>query len=136
MVISNSVYRIELARKAREQLQTHDYGVRYYFSLESAVEECPEYLIPLETLVPLARQYGLILEQALSLPDAYMKYRQVPTFEALLHRMNVIGPRGEFLSDEEREVAELYLIFCFRKKAGDDPMGGTIGESTASKLAI
>lgn len=116
MVISNPVYRIELARDSLERLHSQDYGVRYYFTLESAVEECPEYLIPMETLVPLARQHGLALEQVLSFPDAYMKYRQVPAFESLLHRMNVVGARDEFLSDEEREVAELYLIFCFRRQ--------------------
>lgn len=118
--IGNSLYSITLdARHSISSLQdisASPYGKRFFFSLEGAIEECPEYLIPMTELIRIAAPHGLFLEKVLSFPDFYMYYREQGEYERLLHRMGVVGDDGSFLSEAEREVAELYLIFCFRKR--------------------
>lgn len=89
--------------------------MRYAFSLESAVDDCPEYLIPRGELLRLAGECGLQPVQIINFPEFYMKYRERPAYERLLSRMGVVGDRGEFLNEEEQEVAELYLVFAFKK---------------------
>jgi len=91
------------------------YGSKYYFSLEEAVDNCPEYLVPMAELIRLAKSVDLELLMQRSFPEMYQHYCDVPEYNKLLHRMHVIGDDGSFLSDEEREVAELYLAFAFRK---------------------
>lgn len=119
--IGNSVYSIAMdarhsAQSPQDILGSAPYGKRFFFSLEGAVEECPEYLIPMAELVRIAAPHGLHLEKILSFPDFYMYYREEGEYERLLRRMGVVGEDGSFLSEEERQVAELYLVFCFRKK--------------------
>lgn len=80
------------------------------------MDECPEYLIPMDELIRLGEKYGLVLETCRTFPEMYMRYREDREYEALLHRMDVVSSDGTFLSEEEREVAELYIAFCFRKK--------------------
>lgn len=112
----NQFYNIHLDDSCLDRFNGNDpYGIKIFFTLEDAVEECPEYLIPISELDRLATTHNLRLEHATSFPDFYMKYRQYPEYERLLSRMGVVGHRGEFLSDEERAIAELYLVFCFRK---------------------
>jgi mRNA (guanine-N7-)-methyltransferase len=114
ITIENSVFTLRLAEESRDHIND-PYGVKYYFTLESAVEDCPEYLIPVEELTRLARKHGLEVVKIVSFPDFYMQYRREGEFEDMLHRMGVIGHDGNFLSEEERSVAELYLVFVFRK---------------------
>lgn len=117
--IDNPVYRVQIADCSRDGCMEAVYGVRFYFTLESAVEECPEYLIPMPTLVEMAARHGLQVERTASFPDMYMRYRDSEPYSKLLWRMGVIGDDGGFLSEAEREVAELYLVFCFRKPRAD-----------------
>jgi mRNA (guanine-N7-)-methyltransferase len=111
--ISNSVYRLSIADKSTLH---QDFGAQIHFSLEDAVEECPEFLIPMSKLTQLAQENGLVLERCMSFPEVYQRYCKDHDYGPLLRKMNVVGVRGEFLSDEERDVAELYLVFCFRKE--------------------
>lgn len=103
---------------------SNSFGQKYNFSLWGALEDCPEFLIPLEMLEDIAKVSGLRLEAALPFKDFFERYSQRPEYEFLLRKMRVVGPLGnmgtdadpnEFLSQVEEEIAELYLAFCFRK---------------------
>ncbi|PJF17063.1 hypothetical protein PSACC_03130 [Paramicrosporidium saccamoebae] len=111
--ISNSVYQLSIADKST---LNQDFGAQIYFTLEDAVEKCPEFLIPMSKLKQLAHENGLVLERCMPFPEVYQRYCNDRDYGPLLRRMNVVGDRGEFLTDEERKVAELYLVFCFRKE--------------------
>ncbi len=102
----------------RAHILRDDFGVRYTFTLEDAVEACPEFLVPLAVLTRIAARHGLVVHEILPFADFYGKYSRVPKYERQLHRMHVVSPDGAFLTDEERAVAELYIVFCFRKVRG------------------
>lgn len=114
MRIGNSLFDLRLAESSYGRLD-EDFGVRYYFTLEDSVEDCPEFLIPMDVLQSLAERNNLVLESIIPLNEFYTKYHSHPKYETLLHRMEVVGRDGSFLSEEERQIAELYLTFCFRK---------------------
>lgn len=114
MRIGNSLFSLRLAKPSYGQLG-EEFGVRYYFTLEDSVEDCPEFLIPMDVLQVLAEQNSLVLESIMPFNDFYTKYQEYSKYETLLHRMEVVGRDGSFLSEDEREIAELYLTFCFRK---------------------
>ena len=58
---SNSVFKIEFDPPLDDNNPPPLFGAKYNFSLEGAVNNCPEFLVHFSTLVELAEKYGLIL---------------------------------------------------------------------------
>ena len=91
------------------------FGIRYEFSLIDAVDSCPEYIVPFSVLESLAAEYGLGFIMEMPLQKFYETFSQMPEYQNLLHRMNIVEDDCLTLSPDELSVASLYLAFAFRK---------------------
>ncbi len=89
-------------------------GRRYFFTLEGVVSDCPEFVLPVDVLVRLARAVGLRPLRIQGFAAFYEEMRGHRAHAERLVRMGVVDERtGAFLSEHERQVAELYLVFVF-----------------------
>jgi len=104
----NGSYLIEFEQK--EHLP--DFGATYYFTLCSAVERCPEWLVHPDVLKELGREFHLEL---LFLKDFHQFYYENESeHRNLLKTMDVFNDGGT-LSEDEWEAAGLYQVFAFQK---------------------
>ncbi|KAF9361723.1 mRNA cap guanine-N7 methyltransferase [Mortierella sp. NVP85] len=111
LAIGNSIYSIRFERRDRFD----KFGSKYWFQLEDAIDDCPEYLVHFPTFQRLAEEYGLELIYNKKFHQVYEEASQETDFNQLLYRMNVISEDGH-LSEDEWEAANIYLAFAFRKK--------------------
>ncbi|KAF9437810.1 mRNA cap guanine-N7 methyltransferase [Entomortierella beljakovae] len=109
--IGNSIYSIRFERRDRFD----KFGSKYWFHLEDAIDDCPEYLVHFPTFQSLAAEYGLELVYNKKFHQVYEEASQEHDFNQLLYRMNVISEDGN-LSADEWEAANIYLAFAFKKK--------------------
>ena len=97
-----------------------EFGHCYLFTLEEAVQECPEYLVPLERVKEIAAEstYQLECKQHWShLGLMYEEFSKVPKFERLLVDMKVVNEKGEFqLTPSLWQLVQLYQAILFVKK--------------------
>ena len=110
----NSLYKIEFTQK-KEFVK---YGQQYKFYLEDAINDCPEYMVHIETLTSYAQQYGLRLRYIANFSQFYQQYRE--KYSALMNRMmkNLSKNQREYghiMPAEEWEVCTLYLAVVFEK---------------------
>jgi len=92
------------------------FGIRYRFSLQEAVEDCEEFLVPFAMLVKLAERCGLVLESRHNFTDLFAA--EWRTNKQLLDKMRVLPEHGA-IADAEWEVAHSYLAFAFRRLGPD-----------------
>ncbi|EPR79987.1 mRNA capping enzyme [Spraguea lophii 42_110] len=85
------------------------FGVEYYFKLEEAVEECPEYLVDLKYLIESFGSKKLKNIMNLSFMEFYNKYSN--EFIELKRKMIV-----NRLNMEEVRVMELYRVLVFQRE--------------------
>jgi len=111
----NSLYSITFEDKENFNL----FGSKYYFKLEDAIDDCPEYLVHFPTFINIAKEYGLKLILQKDFHEFYNYYIQYKPNIDLFNRMKVLDSEGNF-SQEEWEVAGIYLAFVFRKEADKD----------------
>ncbi|PVU85455.1 hypothetical protein BB559_006384 [Furculomyces boomerangus] len=97
----NSVYHVRFEEKYSKKV----FGRGYWFTLEDAIEDCPEYLIHFPTLQKLALEYNLELLVNSSFHDYYAQNISFPSNKALMRRMKVIDENGNGPSDDEWEAA-------------------------------
>lgn len=90
------------------------FGIRYYFMLEDAVEECPEYIVHFPTFKRIAAEYGLELVLEQNFHEYFVRNFEKPKNLRSLHTMRVLGDNGQFPADQW-DVAYLYKTFAFRK---------------------
>ncbi|KAF9972222.1 mRNA cap guanine-N7 methyltransferase [Actinomortierella ambigua] len=109
--IGNSIYSIRFERRDTFE----KFGAKYWFHLEDAIDDCPEYLVHMPTFQTLAEEYGLELVYNKKFHQVYEEASKEPELKDLLYRMNVIQDRAH-LSEDEWEAANIYLAFVFRKK--------------------
>lgn len=100
-------------------LADHPFGRRYRFTLEDAVEDVPEYLVPKPVLVALAEAEGLTLVRWTNFVDFFGD--EMARNLELLKRMKVLQPPDFRLTEAEWEVAYLYSVFAFQKAAPPGP---------------
>lgn len=111
--ISNSIYSLRLDEGAE---LIPSYGQRYFFALDEAIDDCPEYFIPFPMLECLAEEFGL--ESCMEEPfqSFFLRFSEDPAHRDLLTRMNIIDRNDQLcLTPDEMEAAELYMAFAFRK---------------------
>lgn len=117
---NNYSYRNETEQKEKEQDELYNaFGHRYLFSLKEAVDSCPEYLVPTEFIVKIAKEkFGLCLQQEWkSLEDIFTQYQNQPILQQRLIDMNVINSQGKLqMSLEEWQLVQLYSAFLFVKQ--------------------
>ena len=130
-VLENQFYRLEMDQPVTTRFES-PFGIRYTFTLKDAIDACPEYIVPAGQLRAMAAQYGLEFILEAPLPEFFTTFSQVPEYEQLMHRMNIVEGEALAMSPEELEVAGkerqkqdvledfnfilgLYTAFAFRK---------------------
>jgi mRNA (guanine-N7-)-methyltransferase len=103
------------------------FGIKYYFTLSNAVEDCPEFLVHFPTLEKLAAEYGLRLVYKANFHQIYFKYSDVryPELRELLLKM-VYKQNGTFISPDEWRIAYMYLGCVFEKAFKPGENVGTV----------
>jgi mRNA (guanine-N7-)-methyltransferase len=135
LAIGNDVFRIELddefsdKRFASVATGGSPYGIRYRFTLDSNVDDCPEYLVHFPSLQELAREYELELVLVCNFHDFYNEFTSDAylEFRELFKRMHVLDESGG-IPDDQWDAIYLYTAFAF-KKVGDASSGAPAGTS-------
>lgn len=125
----NSIYRVKFTKPPpRNGVFRPTYGWEYYFFLEEAVEEVPEYVVPWEAFRGIAEDYGLELEWRRRFWDVWREEKEKAArmekegrrseVMEVARRMGILDERtGELrVSEEEWEAIGFYAGFCFVKR--------------------
>ncbi|KAF2760343.1 guanine-N(7)-methyltransferase [Pseudovirgaria hyperparasitica] len=114
----NSIYRVKFPGKTpKDGVFRPPFGWKYFYFLEEAVEEVPEYVVPWEAFRALAEDYNLELQYRKPFPEVWEESRHTPEFSELAERMRV-QERGSgrlLVSEEEMNASAFYHAFCFYK---------------------
>ncbi|KAF2398944.1 guanine-N(7)-methyltransferase [Trichodelitschia bisporula] len=114
----NSIYRVEFPGKTpADGIFRPPFGWKYFYFLEEAVEQVPEYVVPWEAFRALAEDYNLELEYRVPFTEVWTAEKDDPEYGPLSERMRVRNRNtGELqVSPEEMEAASFYHAFCFHK---------------------
>ncbi|BGP37917.1 mRNA cap guanine-N7 methyltransferase [Rhodotorula kratochvilovae] len=124
LVFGNAVYSVKFDTREWPS----QYGHRYTFFLQDAVEEVPEYVVYWDNFVAVAAEYGLAPVYCADFSSIFADEQEDPQFAQLLRRMNVMDDDGNAEMDEDQlDAAMLYLGFAFVKTGGEGA-GATIEE--------
>ncbi|RHZ81627.1 hypothetical protein Glove_117g25 [Diversispora epigaea] len=109
----NSIYSIRFEQK--NDFPT--FGHKYWFNLEDAINDCPEYLVHFPTFKRMASEYGLELKYLDRFHDMYDKMKEKRQHRDLLYKMGVIRHKKQpgVMSQDEWEAAGIYKVFEFTK---------------------
>ncbi|KAI9338215.1 guanine-N(7)-methyltransferase [Obelidium mucronatum] len=91
------------------------YGHRYYFQLEDAIDDCPEYVFHFPTFVQKAAARGLELVYEKPFHDLFTEETQDRENLSLLYKMRVLDDNG-VISADEWEVSGVYMAIALRKR--------------------
>lgn len=114
----NSIYRVKFPGKTpADGVFRPPFGWKYFYFLEEAVEEIPEYVVPWEAFRALAEDYNLELQYRKTFTEIWEEEKDDPDLGPLSERMGVRGRgRGPLqLTEEERDAVGFYHAFCFHK---------------------
>eukprot|EP00188_Purpureofilum_apyrenoidigerum_P003696 Plantae.Rhodophyta-Purpureofilum_apyrenoidigerum.ctg3922.p1 GENE.Plantae.Rhodophyta-Purpureofilum_apyrenoidigerum.ctg3922~~Plantae.Rhodophyta-Purpureofilum_apyrenoidigerum.ctg3922.p1 ORF type:complete len:327 (-),score=56.75 Plantae.Rhodophyta-Purpureofilum_apyrenoidigerum.ctg3922:302-1282(-) len=92
------------------------YGIRYRFTLDENVDDCPEFLVHFPSFMKLAAEYDLKLKLLMNFHDFYQEFTKEDRFMELFTRMNVTAQGGMTL--DEWDAIYLYTAFVFQKEGG------------------
>jgi len=92
------------------------FGNRYFFTLQDSVNDCPEFLVSFPVLERLAKEYDLELKKSENFHEYFLNNFDLRGNRKLLDRMRVLNKDGRIEKDQW-EIAYLYKVFVFRKKA-------------------
>ncbi|KDR73440.1 hypothetical protein GALMADRAFT_609653 [Galerina marginata CBS 339.88] len=108
----NSVYKITFEN--RERLV---FGHKYWFFLQDAVENVPEYVVRWDNFVQMAAEHGLFPIYKEEFHQVFQEHQEIPEFKSLLVRMKVVDDEGASAMDEDQwEAANIYIAFAFEKR--------------------
>lgn len=96
------------------QLELSPFGNCYTFELKEVIDNCPEYLIPWQTLVKLANEVGLELVSKQNFKEFFNVHCKEKKYHDLLYKMRVIDNKNSLTADEW-EVCSIYTTFTFKK---------------------
>lgn len=128
--IGNQFYQLKMDLPVTTTKHSSPFGIRYEFTLKDAVDSCPEYIVPFSLLRSLCEENGMEYVLEAPLPQFYENFAQVPEYQQLLHRMNIMNEEELAMNQDERDIAckqsendyfnlflflALYLAFSFRK---------------------
>ena len=94
------------------------FGIEYIFSLGDAVQQCKEYIVPIDTVLEIAKSLGLKLVTLLPMQDYIVSMTQNDEVSALREAMGVVGadiPRP--LSNDEWKAIGVYMIIAWEKES-------------------
>lgn len=93
------------------------FGLKYWFNLTDAIDDCPEYLVHLPTLINLCSLFGLICIYSRGLHSIFHDYVNDKKYFHLLKLMKVVDENNKFssLTQDEWETLNLYQGIVFKK---------------------
>ncbi|KAJ7738465.1 mRNA capping enzyme-domain-containing protein [Mycena maculata] len=113
LTFGNDVYKIRFEDRVHKPL----FGHKYWFYLQDAVENVPEYIVKWDNFVQMAADYGLHPVYKEEFHDVFSEHREHPEFGPLMVHMNVVDADGESAMDEDQwEAANIYIAFAFEKR--------------------
>ena len=116
----NDIYHVEFDKAHEDKCfpTERPFGNKYVFRLLDAIDECPEYLVPLDTLRALCEDYGLVVEKAQNFHEYFAVQSRKADNSSLLDRMGVLynAREGTSLSADEWEAARVYMVLVLRKQ--------------------
>ncbi|KAF5461043.1 hypothetical protein F2P56_020870 [Juglans regia] len=120
----NSVYWIHFDEEFSEKKfkSSKPFGIKYKFHLEDAVD-CPEWIVPFHVFKSLAEEYDLELVFAKNSHEFVHEYIKKSEYVDLMRRLGALGDGNQdqsTLSQDEWEVAYLYLAFVLKKRGQPD----------------
>jgi mRNA (guanine-N7-)-methyltransferase len=108
----NSVYKITFEDRERPV-----FGHKYWFFLQDAVENVPEYVVRWDNFVQMASEYGLSPIYKEEFHQVFEENQEHPEFKPLLEKMKVVDLDGASAMDEDQwEAANIYIAFAFEKR--------------------
>lgn len=124
LVFGNSVYwvRFDDDFAAKRFRASRPFGIQYTFHLEDAVD-CPEWIVPFHIFKAMAEEYDLELVFVKNNHEFVDEYLKKEEFIELMRRLGALGDGNQnqsTLTQDEWEVAHLYLAFVLRKKGQPD----------------
>ncbi|KAJ8455074.1 hypothetical protein ONZ51_g12655 [Trametes cubensis] len=109
----NNVYRIRFEERDSRPI----FGHRYWFYLQDAVDDVPEYVVHWENFVQLAAEYDLHPVYKKEFHEIFEEHHEHEEFGQLLQRMHVVDADGESQMDEDQwEAANIYIGFALEKR--------------------
>lgn len=123
--ITNGVYRIVFDQKFENKrfAKSKPFGIRYTFTLDDKVVDCPEFLVHFPTFEKLARQFDLELVLLCNFHNFFVEFssNQYPEYQQLMFNMRVIDDEGT-IPVQQWDAIYLYTAFAFRK-IGEPSLG-------------
>lgn len=134
LTIGNKVFRVDFDEAFSDKkfpLDKGPYGIRYNFTLDQNVEDCPEYLVHFPTFAKLAGEYELELILLNNFHDFYNEFssERYGEYRSLFQRMRILNDEGTISLDEWDSIY-LYTAFVFKKRG--KPSLGLSREKVAS----
>ncbi|KAF8162998.1 mRNA capping enzyme-domain-containing protein [Crassisporium funariophilum] len=113
LTFGNSVYKITFDQRDPRPV----FGHKYWFFLQDAVENVPEYVVRWENFVEMAAEYKLFPVYKEEFHQVFQEHQEHPEFKPLMIRMKVMDANGESAMDEDQwEAANIYIAFAFEKR--------------------
>ncbi|KAL5706602.1 mRNA (guanine-N(7))-methyltransferase [Ranunculus cassubicifolius] len=135
LAFGNSVYWINFddEHALKKFKSSSPFGIKYKFHLEDAVD-CPEWVVPFHVFKSLAEEYDLELVFVKNAHAFVEEYLKRPEFVDLMRKLGALSDgthNQSTITQEEWEVAYLYLAFVLRKRGGQQNMN--MRENSSSK---
>ncbi|TFK72515.1 guanine-N(7)-methyltransferase [Pluteus cervinus] len=109
----NKVYKIRFESRESRPI----FGHRYWFYLQDAVDNVPEYVVRWENFVQLASEYRLSPVYRQEFHEVFREHQEHPEYSQLMQRMKVVDKDGASPMDEDQwEAANIYIAFAFQKQ--------------------
>ncbi|KAF6764899.1 mRNA capping methyltransferase [Ephemerocybe angulata] len=113
LTFGNSVYKIKFEQRDPKPM----FGHKYWFFLQDAVDDVPEYVVHWDNFVQMAAEYGLHPTYKEEFHTVFQEHQDIPEFKNLMVRMKVVDANGESAIDEDQwEAANIYIAFAFEKR--------------------
>jgi mRNA (guanine-N7-)-methyltransferase len=109
LTFGNEVYKIRF----EDRMHTPLFGHKYWFYLQDAVENVPEYIVKWDNFVQMAAEYKLHPVYKEEFHDVFSEHREHPEFGPLMVRMKVVDANGESSMDEDQWEAASEPCFFF-----------------------
>ena len=104
MTIGNQFYKLKMDLPVTTK-HSSSFGIRYEFTLIDAVDTCPEYIVPFSVFRNLCQEYGMEFVLEAPLPQFYDNFAQIPEYQQLLLRMNIMNEEELAMNQDERDIA-------------------------------
>lgn len=104
MNIGNQFYSLKMDNPVTDK-HPSPFGIRYEFTLKDAVDTCPEYIVPFSVFRRLCEENGMEFNLEAPLPQFYETYAQIPEYQQLMHRMNIMNEEELAMCQDERDIA-------------------------------